>query len=104
MEILEQITMIFIVFVLLGGMLWYLRHKGMASFRFTSKSLGSGKQLEVIERLPLTPTHSVHLIRFANRTLLIGVAPGGCTLLEKFDSASGSASGSFDESAFRKPL
>ncbi len=87
MEILEQITMIFIVFVLLGGMLWYLRHKGMASFRFTSKNAGSGRQLELIERLPLTPSHSVHLIRVANRTLLIGVAPNGCTLLERSESS-----------------
>ena len=87
MEILEQITMIFVVFALLGGALWFMRNKGMATFRFTRKSFGSGrKQLEVIERLPLTTSHSIHLVRFADRTLLIGVAPGGCTLLEKSEA------------------
>ena len=83
MEILEQITMIFVVFALLGGMLWVLRRKGVASFRFGRKNFGGRKQLELVERLPLTPTHSIHLVRFADRTLLIGVAPGGCTVLER---------------------
>ena len=86
MEILEQITMIFVVFALLGGMLWVLRNKGLASFNFNRKSLGRGKQLELIERLPLTAGHSIHLVRFGGRTLLIGVAPGGCTLLERSDA------------------
>jgi len=83
MEVLEQITMVFVVFALLGGMLWVLRSKGLASFRFSSKVSTKGKQLEVVERLALTPTHSIHLVRFADRTFLIGVAPGGCTLLER---------------------
>lgn len=82
MEMLQQITMVFVVFALLGGMLWLLRGKGLASMRFARKNSGAGKQLEIIERLPLTPNHSLHLIRVADRALLIGVAPGGCTLLE----------------------
>lgn len=88
MEILEQITMIFVVFALLGGLLWVMRNKGMATFRFSRKSFGGGrsKQLEVVERLPLTASHSIHLVRFADRTLLIGVAPGGCTVLERADA------------------
>jgi flagellar biogenesis protein FliO len=28
----------------------------------------------------------VHLIRVGNRTLLVGVAPGGCTLLERSET------------------
>ena len=83
METLEQITMVFVVFALLGGMLWVLRRKGLASFRFPGNSSAGRKQLQVLERLPLTSSHSIHLVRFADRTLLIGVAPGGCTLLER---------------------
>jgi len=86
MEILEQITMVFVVFAILGGMLWVLRSKGMATFRMPRKSSGTRKQLELMERLPLTPNHSIHLVRFAGRSLLIGVAPGGCTLLERSDA------------------
>ena len=91
MEVLEQITMVFVVFALLGGMLWVLRRKGLASFRFSSKTSNKGKQLEVVERLALTPSHSIHLVRFADRTLLIGVAPGGCTLLERSEGVDPSA-------------
>lgn len=87
MEILEQITMVFVVFALLGGLLWFMRSRGLATFRLPGKRTGSRKQLEVIERLPLTPSHSIHLVRFADRTLLIGVAPGGCTLLERSEAA-----------------
>src|SRR5690348_11088486 len=87
MEILEQITMVFVVFALLGGMLWVLRRKGMASFRLPRRGSSGRRQLEIIERLPLTPSHSIHLVRFADRTLLIGVAPGGCTLLERSEAA-----------------
>ena len=39
-------------------------------------------RLEVIDRLPLTPHHSLHLVRLADRTLLIGLSPNGCNLLE----------------------
>lgn len=90
MEILEQITMVFVVFALLGGMMWVLRRKGLASFRFPTKLSGAQKQLEVVERLTLTPNHSIHLVRFADRTLLIGVAPGRCTLLERTEGSDAS--------------
>ena len=95
MDVFEQITMVFVVFAVLGSLLWVLRKKGVASFRFGRKSSGNGKQLEVIERLPLTASHSVHLIRVGNRTLLVGVAPGGCTLLERSESV--------DPAFFQKP-
>jgi hypothetical protein len=36
----------------------------------------------VIDRLPLTQNHSLHLVRLADRTLLIGLSPNGCNLLE----------------------
>ena len=94
MDVLEQITMVFVVFAVLGTLLWVLRRKGIATFRFPRKASGNGKQLEVIERLPLTPSHSVHLIRAGNRTLLVGVAPGGCTLLERSETV---------DPAFRMP-
>lgn len=94
MDVFEQITMVFLVFAVLGSLLLVLRRKGVATFRFARKGSGGGKQLEVIERLPLTASHSVHLIRVGNRTLLVGVAPGGCTLLERTEAG---------DPAFRTP-
>jgi flagellar biogenesis protein FliO len=40
------------------------------------------RQLESIERLPLTPHHSLHLVRVEDRTVLVAVSPGGCSLLD----------------------
>jgi flagellar biogenesis protein FliO len=38
--------------------------------------------LQVLERVRLTPQHSVHIVRAGNRHLTIAVHPTGCTLLE----------------------
>jgi flagellar biosynthetic protein FliO len=82
MDFVQQLAMVLLVLALLAGLVWALRNRGMASFRFAGRSSGSAKRLQVIERLPLTPSHSLHLVRLADRVLLIGVAPSGCTLLD----------------------
>ena len=82
MELFEQLSMVVAVLALLAGMLWVLRRKGVAAFRLGGSRNGSNRSLQLVERLALTPNHSLHLVRVADRTLLIGVAPGGCTLLE----------------------
>jgi len=82
MDFVQQLAMVLLVLALLAGLLWALRNRGMASFRFAGRPSSSAKRLQVIERLPLTPSHSLHLVRLADRVLLIGVAPSGCTLLD----------------------
>jgi flagellar biogenesis protein FliO len=47
----------------------------------------------VIDRLALTPQHSLHLVRLADRTLLVGLSPQGCNLLESGPSATMPAPG-----------
>jgi len=74
--------MVVLVLALLAGLLWMLRNRRLGSFGLTGRAPGSGKRLQVIERLPLTASHSLHLVRMADRVLLIGVAPSGCTLLD----------------------
>jgi flagellar biogenesis protein FliO len=74
-----------LVLGLLGGALYWLRTKGMA--RFNGKGLGgfgrqAGRQMQAIERLPLTPQHSLHLVSVNGRTLLLAVFPNGCTVLD----------------------
>jgi flagellar biogenesis protein FliO len=81
MESLQQVLTVLIVLGLLGGTLFWLRSKGLA--RFTVKGMGrSGRQMQSIERLPLTPQHSLHLVRVAGKVLLIAVSPGGCSVLD----------------------
>jgi flagellar biosynthetic protein FliO len=82
MDFAQQLAMVLLVLAVLAGLLWMLRTRGMASFRLGGRASGSAKRLQVIERLPLTASHSLHLVRMADRVLLIGVAPSGCTLLD----------------------
>ena len=91
MELTEQITMVLLVFALLGGLIWVLKRRGMVSLRLSPRRGGSTRRLEVIERLPLSPQHAVHLVRVADRVVLIGTAPSGCAILD--------ASGAIDASS-----
>ena len=50
------------------------------------------KLMQVIERLPLTANHSLHLVRVHDRVILIGVSPSGCTQLDTFPGALGAPS------------
>jgi flagellar biogenesis protein FliO len=87
MEVTEQIGMVLLVFGLLGGLLWFAKRRGLASFPMPSFSKGLGRggsarRLEVLERVPLTPQHALHLVRVSDRTVLIATAPSSCTLLD----------------------
>jgi flagellar biogenesis protein FliO len=87
MQLTEQLGMVLLVFAILGGLLWFAKRRGLASLPMASfpKNFGrsgSTRRLEVLERVPLTPQHALHLVRVANRTVLIATAPSACTLLE----------------------
>lgn len=72
--------MVLLVFALLGGMVWFLKRRGLASLSLPVRR--KGRRIEVLERVPLTAQHSLHLVRISGKTLLIGTAPSGCTLLD----------------------
>jgi flagellar biogenesis protein FliO len=82
MQLTEQIGMVLLVFGLLGGLLWLAKRRGLASFRVGVRAGGIGRRMEVLERVPLTPQHALHLVRVADRTVLIATAPSSCTLLD----------------------
>jgi len=81
MQLTEQIAMVLAVFALLGALLWFAKRRGMATFPIGSGRRGGARRLEVLERLPLTAQHALHLVRVADRTVLIATAPSSCTLL-----------------------
>jgi flagellar biosynthetic protein FliO len=82
MQLTEQIGMVLLVFALLGGLLWFSKRRGLASFALRGRRSGNARRLEVLERVPLTPQHALHLVRVADRTVLIATAPSSCTLLD----------------------
>ena len=83
MESLQQAGGVLFVLALLGGTLWLLRSRGLAQFGLKGAG-GSGRQrsIKVVERLPLTPQHSLHLVEVAGRTVLIATSPNGCAILD----------------------
>ncbi|HJT88771.1 MAG TPA: flagellar biosynthetic protein FliO [Bryobacteraceae bacterium] len=84
MESVQQALGVLFVLALLGATLWWLRRKGMAQFAFKAPAMGRRKSIQVIERLALTPQHSLHLVRVADKTMLIAASPSGCSILEGF--------------------
>ncbi len=70
----------------LGAVFYWLRSRGMVALKV---SAGAQKRLQSIERLPLTPHHSLHLIRVSGRTVLVGVSPNGCSVLDRGDFEEG---------------
>ncbi len=89
MDFPPQLVGVLAVFALLGLTLWWLKKKGaiqVAGFlpaRLTNRGTRGGeKLLQRVDGLQLTPTHSLALVRMADRAILIGLSPGGFYLVE----------------------
>ena len=78
MELARQLLGVGCVLALLWALVWVQRKKGVLPG--SSRSKGN-RVLELVERMPLTPHHSVHLLRVGDRNLLLGVHSAGFTLL-----------------------
>ncbi|HZU27420.1 MAG TPA: flagellar biosynthetic protein FliO [Bryobacteraceae bacterium] len=80
-----MIEQMLVVFAVLGGLialLWLLRRKGLAQVSLPArKRARKGRELELLERLPLTATHSLHLVRAGKTVLLVGLSPSSCQAL-----------------------
>jgi flagellar biosynthetic protein FliO len=79
MEVLQQMTAVVAVLVLFGVSLWLLRRRGAGLSVARRQGL---RRIECLERLPLGPHHTLHLVRAGERELLLAVSPSGCSLLE----------------------
>ena len=73
------------VLSLLAALLWWLRRRGWAVPAAGGRA--AGRRLQTMERLPLGPQHTLHLVRMGDEALLVACSPGGCTLLDKAPAA-----------------
>jgi flagellar biogenesis protein FliO len=62
--------------------LFVAKKRGMASLPFMGRRSSGSKRIEVLERVPLTPQHAIHLVRVSGKVVLIGTAPSSCTILD----------------------
>jgi flagellar biogenesis protein FliO len=84
MDFIPQFTAVGAVLSLLGLTLWWLRRRGFAAV--TVKRSG-GRRLACLERLPLSPQHTLHLVRVGSRLLLVSSSPAGCSVVERVQAA-----------------
>jgi len=82
MEAIQQALVVVFVLGLLGATLYWLRGQGMARFGGKSMGRGAARRMQTIERLALSPQHSLHLVNVSGRVLLIAVSPAGCSVLD----------------------
>jgi flagellar biosynthetic protein FliO len=78
MEFGQQYVGVAIVLGLLGTALWWLRRRGYAAL----PGRRGARRMEAIERLPLGPQHTLHLVRVGGTALLVACSPAGCALLQ----------------------
>lgn len=76
MEFFQQMAAVAAVLGGLAAALWWLRRRGWAGTPPARK-----KKLECLERLPLSPQHSLHLVRADGRLMLVSSSPSGCALI-----------------------
>jgi flagellar biogenesis protein FliO len=79
MELTEQIAMVLSVFALLGALVWFTKQRGLASF---APRRGKIRNLEVLERVQLTPHHAIHMVRVSDKVVLIATAPSACNVVD----------------------
>ena len=83
MEMIQQSLAVLVVLCLLAFTLWWLRRKGIAHITPGGRRQ-STRRLQTLERLPLTPQHSLHLVRAAGKVVLISSSPAGCKVIERW--------------------
>lgn len=77
MELLDQILAVLFVLLLVGAAVWALnRKRGLPMFPLRRRTTAAST-LAVLERLPLTPQHALHLVRVGDRVVLVGTSPAG---------------------------
>ncbi len=83
MDGLRQVLSVLLVFALLGAALWKLRRGGAAVFRIPwNRTSKKGRSIEQVEKLALTPQHTLHLIRVEGREMVVATHPQGCTVID----------------------
>jgi len=86
----EQILAVSLVLGLLILSLWFLRRKGLAKFHLAAGGRRSAPgRIQLVDRKPLTASHSLHLVEVDGRLILIGVSPGSCQALHSFAAEAG---------------
>jgi flagellar biogenesis protein FliO len=85
MDLIRQVPAIAAVAALLVASLAWLRRHGLIRPAGGAWQQAIPRHLESLDRLSLTPQHSLHLVRLGGRAYLVGSSPAGINLLASSD-------------------
>jgi flagellar biogenesis protein FliO len=83
MELLQQGLALLAVFGMLGAALWFVKTRQSPNLRLRGE-----RRMQVIERVSLTPQHTLCLVKIGERLVMIGTAPSSCQLIETLEDRS----------------
>ncbi|MES1257889.1 MAG: flagellar biosynthetic protein FliO [Acidobacteriota bacterium] len=83
MDVLSPLAAVVVVLALLGGALLLLKRRGAAVFHLPRRAGSGPRRMEVLERVALGPHHALHLVRIADRHIVVGTSPASCHLLDE---------------------
>jgi flagellar biogenesis protein FliO len=78
----QQLLAVLFVLLAVWGAVVFLRKKGFAIATTSLRVRKQAHSIEQLDRMRLTPQHSIHLLRVDERSLLIAVHPHGITILQ----------------------
>jgi len=82
LELFPQLfAVVFVLAVLVLAARWLARRGHAAPLGWNKAPKDPSLKLERVDRLALTPQHSIHVVRFGGRLLLVSCQPGGVSLL-----------------------
>lgn len=82
---LQPVLAIVLVLSLLVGSLLLLQRKGLARFNVAlPRNSGRPRQMQVLERISLSPQHSLHLVQVREKIYVVGVSPSGCNRIARY--------------------
>jgi flagellar biogenesis protein FliO len=90
MEPIRQSLAVIAVLLLLGGLAWLSRRAGLRGSRGAQR--GCVKTMLHLERLALTPQHSLHLLRVGEQSLVVGVHATGVSFICEVKKANSTGS------------
>lgn len=86
METVRPILAIAFVLALLGAALLALR-QGTSPLRVLRSGRQPERGFKVIERIALTPQHSLHIVRAGAEEWILATHPQGCSVIQKSEPA-----------------
>jgi|GEM_PF-915084 len=82
MDTLTQLLPAVLVIGLLAAAIWALKRASSGGFSLPVRGSSRRRLLEPLDRLNLSPQHSLHIVGIEGRRILIVVHPSGCSVVD----------------------